>query len=414
MAALEPARSKNLVIDKMIQLRLIADRSEILPSQRKRAKKARASGDDGDDNDADTGSDSDGSDDERESHAEPGANSAVPKRTKPAKKHQLVNKRLDYEQLRSLLVTVETQFQPVLGWLEESLNDAVDDLNDDVDGDPDDCVPLVPFTGEQRDGLEDTAVRRLLTSLGLQQPGDDEATSYWRIPQQWRADDLKLRARIVSGAFDFEAQLAEAEAALTTTSPAVESRNANDDDDSEEDYDFEANRRRQTAAVQRDELVYTRSDDEDDGPRRRQPQQPPSESAERVPPTKTKKLKPKSGKKFDIFDMIRDPADTEDAATVAAEAESAGERSDAGSGEDEPPVLDVSSRKPARRMVIEDSDEDDDDEGNSEAGVPERPASRTKRDRSQDADDSDEEQVANRTAIKRKRTVVIEDDDDDE
>lgn len=385
MAAMQPPRSKNFIIEHMIRLGLIADRSEILPSQRRRAKKSKS---------AASGSESQGSDADAE-HAEYGEGQAkfTTKNIPATKRKASTKKPLNYVQISTHITELELNYQAVLVWLEESLNDAAEDLiNDGPAADPDDCVPLVPFTGDQREAMECTEFQALLIELGLQPPSAG-AETYWRIPQHLSADEITLRARMVSGAFDFDAHRSD------DMTEAVSNDNDGSDADSEEDYDFEANRLKMQRQQRAIDLVYTNSDDE----------------AIEPPASKSRKQKP------DALDMVHQPEEEQTDVT-------AGTSSAANDAEIVRPNHNITriedssdedaavswTRKPKRNVL---SDSDDDDNNKTVIAPNQRSVSRNKRERSQDDSGSGSETsnaTVIRTATKRKRTAAIEDDDDDE
>lgn len=392
---MQPPRGKNFIIDKMIHLGLIADRSEILPSQRRRAKKSSKNfvSDIGE-NDSDRESDAELNMAEYGGNTTKGTARSVVKNIITTTKHQtLMKKPLNYAQLSVQLSELEPKFQTVFAWLEESLNDAAKDLVDDgPSSDPDDCVPLVPFASDQRDAMEHTDFQLLLTGLGLQPPAAG-SEMYWRIPHNLTADDISLRARIVSGTFDFDAH------------GQHEVVSAADDSDthSEDDYDFEANRLKLQRQQQLNDLVYNNSDDE----------------ASKMPTPQPHKSFQKETTKFDVFDMVRQSsADEKDQLLGASTSTAADERSlarrnriDDSSDEDD----DVSAtRKPPSQRQNAISDSDDDDTNVTVIA----PNQRNKRERSKDDSDDNSDTTSAapvfKTATKRKRMAVIEDDDDDE
>lgn len=166
-------RSRNSVIKRMIEIDLIADRSEILPSKRKRA--AKSAGGHTDDNESANDSDSD-SDNEI-------ADLRPVKITKKIiklkeKKKERVNKSirempkkssLNVAEIRRLIGELDDEVKTALEWIQESLTDAAEDAEDPSE-DPDDGVPLVPFTAVQRAAFDSEPFKQLMLAFGFQEP----------------------------------------------------------------------------------------------------------------------------------------------------------------------------------------------------------------------------------------------------
>lgn len=387
---MEPKRTKQFIINKMIQTGLIATKDEILPSKRKRPVKASA------DSDSDEDIMGEGED------VVPRPGNPISKKTiknksrKPAKTSQP----LDLTALRTQIQSFETYLRPVLDWLEQSLNDAAEDLDDDEEDpsdDPDDWVPLVPFTTEQRSAVEDPDFQQLLKGLGFQQPGS-EAETYWRIPNDLTAADIRRRARIVAG-IEIE------------DDPGVESEDKQSGDVSDadsEDYDFDKAKLNRVTTQ-----VYNESDDDEE------------KAVSKKAPVKRSGSKNK--RKFDIFDMVKE---TENDETKENEISTVGSDSDS---EAEQTVVNQTSKR--GRLAIIDSDDEEisanpepravDVGDNSEDEImdslvmeedsPKKPVKRIRSLESEElhSDGVDEDEaVVVAQQVKRKRVAVISDDDD--
>ena len=154
----------------MVALHLIADSSEILP-----AKKNRNSNKNGDKGDASSSS----SEEEYEFNRlnVPKKNTAKPKTSvkattsKKKKATKAPSKKLDKKKIKEILCNLEETFKSALPWIEESLTDAAEDM-DEPSEDPEDGVPLVPFTAEQRTAIENAEFMALLRLIGFQEPSD--------------------------------------------------------------------------------------------------------------------------------------------------------------------------------------------------------------------------------------------------
>lgn len=389
---MDPKRSKQFVINKMIETGLIASKDEILPSKRKRAAKSARNNDD----DADENTD----------HEEDASrrNAPMPKHSKrPVKMPKTSSKSLNTQALRTLLIAMEAYFKPVLEWLEESLNDAAADLDeDDPTDDPDDCVPLVPFTAEQRAAFEGHDFQQLLNGLGLQEPTAGVET-YWRIPHDLTASDLRRRARIVGG-LDVDDDAAE-----------LDDQTAELSDAESEDYDFDR------AKLNRvNTLVYNASDDDETAPRM----------------AAVAKVQKKG--KFNIADMAKGsedsgPDDEIESEPSLATAPSLLVDGDSDSDADQTVVNQTSAKRKKRAAVIESDDDDDHDAGIATSVVnaadssgeimdslvmeADSPTKAAKRIRSAGSDESDkdvadDQEVVVSHQVKRKRAVIISDDED--
>lgn len=167
-------RSRNAIIKRMIELGLIADRSEVMPSRKKRSKKSVPENSDGEaseqsDDDSDQNSDS-------EMPSRPvkikikRITTKKSKETKKAPDTRKVPKIiLDVANVLKIMAELDENDKANLEWIQESLNDAAEDMEEPSD-DPEDGVPLVPFTAQQRDSFENDMFQELLKALGFQEP----------------------------------------------------------------------------------------------------------------------------------------------------------------------------------------------------------------------------------------------------
>lgn len=164
-------RSRNAVIKRMIELGLIADRSEVLQRNRRKAKSKRKNSDD-DENDR---SSEESDDDVTNGEMRPvkivdkrNAHSRNNREHKPAQARS-TRITLNVAEVRKFLGELSEDMQANVEWICESLSEAAEDAEDGSE-DPDDGIPLVPVSSEQRDALNDLAFQMFLKSLGLQSP----------------------------------------------------------------------------------------------------------------------------------------------------------------------------------------------------------------------------------------------------
>lgn len=336
MGALSLKRPINFVVSKMLELGLIADRSEIMPAKKKRPKKNN-NPEPGDSSDEPDRSVNDRNDLTASKPKSKKKNTNTASKSHPARPK--INKSLDLNKLRDLIAAVNEELQPVLLWLEESLNDAAEDMSENPSDDPDDCVPLVPFTRDQCAALGNSDFKAILKGLGIQ-----ESETYWRIPQYLNAADIKLRARIVAGTLDTIEEANEEEKSDTGD---------NNENDADEGDNLTASQRSRV-----NNLIYNDSDNEE------------TQRVIVLPKPKKSARREKVNKKFDIFDMVKAAGDDDDVeVTVRSNSDDDDEvpgsssmhRSrmaalvDTDDSDDEP-----QKQKRARRYAVIDSDDEDD------------------------------------------------------
>lgn len=161
-------RSKNAIVKRMIALGLIADRSEILPKKVKKSNKNTKSK--ARNGDSDTESNDDSSDDRTDRiTAKRQKNSSKPKKAKIPSKRSAVRVPFKLDHLKSLLSELDDKLKSVLPWLQESLSDAAEDM-EETPSDEDNGIPLVPFTIDQSNAMDDENFKFFLTALGIQPP----------------------------------------------------------------------------------------------------------------------------------------------------------------------------------------------------------------------------------------------------
>lgn len=278
-------RNKQQIIKRMLQLHIIADKSEILPSkQPKRKSKKRNNTSDEDDEDM----------------AEPifigsASKSIKFKPNKPnvakSKQRKIVRTPLDVGTVRGLIQQVDAEkYQEAIDWLKECLIDAAEDTEEPSEDD--DGVPLLPLLEVQKQAMEDAQFQKVLVSLGMQPPivGME---NYWRIPIYLNSADLQLRAKMLAGEeIVVNVEDIEDEDAIENEDAGERNNQSNNEAESEEDY-FDGYMQRQQKQLDNLEeymekrlermnsLMYSKSDNED----------------EQRQPIKSKKLKTKKEQK---------------------------------------------------------------------------------------------------------------------
>lgn len=218
MEVFNKKRSKKAVLKRMVQLGIIADESEIVPTRKKKNRHEHENFSESSDSDDDD---------------------VRPNKSRPMVKKFQMNQR----EIAVLRTELEEMLKEAIEWIIESLNEAADDFEEPSD-DPDDAIPIVPFTESQKLAMENAQFLKLLESINLL--GPQEIETYWKIPANMMPDELRQRSKILSG-----------EEIVIDDDPIV-NRNASDDDEDEGDDLFSRLR------AQRDALVYNRSDNEDE------------------------------------------------------------------------------------------------------------------------------------------------------
>lgn len=307
----------------MIALNLIADRSEILPRKTKKTSKKTKSGGVSNDADDDDDSNDDSSDDEtdRVQSKRPKKPSKSKKVTDRSKK-SIVKVPFKLNHLKTLLSELNDSLKLVLPWLQESLSDAAEDM-EDVPNDTDNGVPLVPFTTDQSNAMDDENFKYFLTALGIQPPVEQmvsenisESTwilgfddhnmlllsfqeTFWRIPVHFTSEDIKLRIQFLAGELDeedgdqFEQQ--QQTIRMNVDDDEMDTITYTTDDDEEEE---EANTSGKKSPA--NNLIYNDSDNDNDT--HRTPMKRNASIAKKKETTK---------RKFDIFDMLKEPESEE-------------------------------------------------------------------------------------------------------
>lgn len=180
-------RSRNVVIRRMINLGLIADRSEILPTKRKKSKKSMGRNSDEDENsDSDNGTESDSSNSNHQSRpVKITIKKVSSKKGKPtvraAPVKKIIKSPLNVTEIQRIISEMDENLKETFEWIQESLTDAAEDF-EEVSDNLDDGVPLVPFTAYQREAFENDKFKALLIALGFQEPIKEMVRNYLLLP----------------------------------------------------------------------------------------------------------------------------------------------------------------------------------------------------------------------------------------
>ncbi|XP_017039963.1 protein timeless homolog isoform X2 [Drosophila ficusphila] len=395
-------RTKQQIIKRMLQIHMIADKSEILPPKTKgrgRAKKQQ--------------SENEGDGDEYDFAEEPMMEESgyrkpktKPKKPKKAKKRQVVRTPLDVGTVRALISQVNSEkYQSAIEWLQESLQDASEETEEPAEDD--DGVPLLPLMQDQKDAMEDGDFQKVLVALGMQPPilGME---SYWRIPTYLNQADLQVRSKILAGEeVDLE--------------PEDEADGDEDDDDEEQDEDKQEeseeedflekhSRQRQEniAAEQQkklDSLMFNQSDDETEQrapPKSKDKSKAAEKKAKRKVKDKAKEPKD-SGEDGaekpntdDLFDQLR----AKRATKIKLSDMALNESTKAAQEADDDAFNFNSEDYRARLLELEEEEEEKEEEGNQKD--------------EDDAANEDKENNTNKSLQRARRVNVIDSDSDND
>ncbi|XP_055616681.1 protein timeless homolog [Toxorhynchites rutilus septentrionalis] len=291
-------RSKQAIVNRMVTIGLIADKSEVKP-RKFRSKKSSAANEGMSTEDSMSDEDSD-----QESNIPVKATKAAkPSKTKTTVKKKCVPTKtsLNTKRLRNLLAEIEESMKEAIEWLAESFSEACDDYEAGSE-DPDDGVPLVPIMTPQRDALENTQFKELLKELGVAAPHENEA--YWRIPVSLKPKELQLRVKILNGEYRDELEdESQPLAAETVSYPSDE-----EEPEVSEDV-FSAWRKKNN-------VLYSKSDDESEvreplkqKPRKECKKSKPKGADERQNASKKRK---DTNNKFNLDDLAKQNDDEPD------------------------------------------------------------------------------------------------------
>lgn len=160
------SRSQNAVIKRMVEIGLIAERAEILPKNRRKEMAMAGLNEDDYEEDDDENMNRDNRPvkivKSRENYS----------RDKRPKKMTNLSSTLNIIEVRKCMKDLTDDLRESIEWICESLNDAAEDA-EEYSEDPDDGVPLVPFSSKQRDALEVESFQKLLLALSLYAPVQD-------------------------------------------------------------------------------------------------------------------------------------------------------------------------------------------------------------------------------------------------
>ncbi|GAA6107907.1 protein timeless homolog [Tachysurus ichikawai] len=231
-------RSRARVVDKIISMGLVSERKELYKKRRRStAGKSRGmteedffAGEPRDDMiHRDEEQDGELEDEDEDDDRDEGEKEEIRpvRKMKVTKRESVVEKNLSVESMAQRLQG-EGMSGPIL-WLQNCLNRAADDREEDGVSHP---VALVPLTEENEDAMENKKFQRLLYKVGIRAPADEQE-SFWRIPSTMSIYQLRAIARSLDQVEESEVKVQEEIETGMTVSPELEQNNDEDSDSQE-------------------------------------------------------------------------------------------------------------------------------------------------------------------------------------
>lgn len=177
-------KSRNAVIKRMIEIGLIADRTEILQKRRKKTRGLAEHDFDEDDNGDAGGDDDDEAEVDENTNNQDRRPIKIVNRRKISSKNKILTEMttpkpklaMNILEVQKCMKELTDELRENIEWICESLFDAAEDA-EEYSEDPDDGVPLVPFSSKQRNAMETESFQKLLLALGLEAPSQNMVNS---------------------------------------------------------------------------------------------------------------------------------------------------------------------------------------------------------------------------------------------
>ena len=240
MEVFKGKRSKKAIVKRMIQLHLIADETEILPSKKSRKKSH------GGDSEGHSENDERSESEESDSDADDDDGSRIRKQSRQSMSVSRSNYQISQRDVTNYRIELEESLKEAIEWIIESLKEAAEDF-EEVSDEVSDAIPIVALSESQKLALDNPQFQGLLRSINLIEPNETE--TYWKIPANMLPDDLLKRAQLLAGE-------------IPTISQHDTAKNSDSENENDDDSDLFSRLRAQHNA-----LVYNQSDNEDDRPK---------------------------------------------------------------------------------------------------------------------------------------------------
>lgn len=175
MANLSIDRPKNRIIEKLLVMGVIIDKSELRKKRKKKNKSTPTHDED--------------SDYENFIRTEqPPQSRKKPVKTKPKSKQSL--SQVSLQEIKQIVLQLkQCNFGEALNWLAETLTEAADDLENAGSIEMDEGIPIVPLLDYCEAAFEDETFKKLLVCLGMLEATDEQV--YWRIPCSMTSTTLR-------------------------------------------------------------------------------------------------------------------------------------------------------------------------------------------------------------------------------
>ncbi|XP_050692209.1 protein timeless homolog [Eriocheir sinensis] len=430
MDGLTIRRPKHRVVEKILELGLVADRKELRkkrpknPSNRKQGKKSgedflranEGSDDEEDDNDDQSNSEEEEEEDDKSNNRQGATRHQPPPPSDPIATPALIS--------QALGVVLESGRREAVEWLAGILNDVADDREEDGDFEP---VPILAITQICTDAMDDDAFQKLLRLLGIRPPMSHQEM-FWRLPSNLSVAALRKRAEylkqgVEGGLLTLEnpdEPLEPVEEVVVMEDAPMKVKKPKKNKDVKPKPPSKKKRERKSSPDIHSPFTVDDGDGDNDTPSS-------SVSKTKAPSTGKKKKERKGKKGQSTPDIPSSPYDNE---TPSTSSQAVG----VDSSEDEAPLSslaarpDPSSEKKAGKRVLSEEESDDDGkiikrkkEKKKKRVVLDSDSEEEKEDMGEEVtkmpreeEEEEEELVISQATKKQRRRAVISSDDEDE
>ncbi|XP_019942307.2 protein timeless homolog isoform X2 [Paralichthys olivaceus] len=234
-------RSRARVVDKLLSMGLVSERRELY-KKRSRNAHGKSSGkrmteeeflaeltqgapDDSMDRDEEEDEEDESEESEEDEEQEREKSQNVMRKSQSA--HTPVERRADV----GAMVTALHQggMSGPLLWLQNCLNRTANDREEDGFSQP---VPLVPLTETNEDAMDNKSIQRLLRKLGMRAPANEQET-FWRIPAEISASQLRSAAAALTPREDEPRVVAEQDGPTSQTEKHLEEEEEKEEEEGE-------------------------------------------------------------------------------------------------------------------------------------------------------------------------------------
>lgn len=230
MDQLEVPRPKNRVVEKLLVMGLIQDKREVYKKRSKKSTKSALEDDRSDGDSLHSDSEDDGSSQLVSKNKPIPTQKRQKKKTASSNKNRAakrkVNAPVSKKRIAELLIKItDSEMQEALGWLKESLSDAIEDYEvGNNEG-----IPLVPVMDYAEAAMENADIQQMLKGIGICPPFDEQE-SYWRIPSHITPVQLTNYCEMIQQAIDKTLEIEE-DTEILPDSEALQQDESSEDED---------------------------------------------------------------------------------------------------------------------------------------------------------------------------------------